>query len=42
MLITILKSLWFITLATGFMPIFAIVLAVMIFTDKLGLTHFQD
>lgn len=42
MLIVILKSIWFVTIATGFAPVFAIAIAIILLTDKLGLTHIQQ
>ena len=42
MLMVIIKSIWFITIATGFAPVFAIAIAIMLLTDKLGITNFQE
>lgn len=42
MLIVILKSIWFVTLATGFAPVWAIALGIILLTDKLGWTHIQE
>lgn len=42
MLIVILKSIWFITIATGFAPVFAIAIGIILLTDKLGWTHIQE
>ena len=42
MLIVILKSIWFVTVATGFAPLFAVAIGIILLTDKLGLTHIHQ